>query len=208
MNTKVEETIQEKIEKGGLYCRVICEILGGPKEYVEKSIKAIVEKVKELDYTVLVKGEVFEPNEVEKLWSTFAEMEIIFKNKEKLFDFCYTFLPSSIEIIEPDSLELTNDEMTAWLNEFAGRLHATDKLAKESNALKQLMTKRQAQIIRYNMLSHLLDKELSSKELQKRVGIDDNSFKQYLKILVSRGEIIKNDGKLKLSEVVNFDSKK
>ena len=205
MEQKILDEISEKVEKGGVHVRTICEILGGPKEYVENSIKLLVEKVKEAPYMTLVKGEVFPAKEVDSLFSAFAEMEIVFKKKENMFDFCYSFMPSSIEIVAPESLDVTSAELSNFLNDFQGRLHATDKVAKESNALKQLLSKRQAQIIRYNILAHLIDKELTRDELKKRVGIDEKSFSSYLDVLLNRGEILQDGNILKLSEIVKFN---
>ncbi|MBW3010661.1 hypothetical protein KY335_05635 [Candidatus Woesearchaeota archaeon] len=201
-----EKEIQEFVDKGGLYCRVICEILGGPKEHVEKTIQALVDRAKDMppQHAVLVKSKVFPVEPQEKLFSTFAELEILFKKHIALLDFCYTFLPSSIEVIEPKEIRVTNDFFSAWLNELQSRLHTTDRIAKEGNALKKLLNERMARIIRYNLLSHLRSGPMERDELWDRVGIDKESFEKYVKFLLEIGELEEDGQKLKLSEKVKF----
>ncbi|MCK4670379.1 MAG: hypothetical protein KAT43_04180 [Nanoarchaeota archaeon] len=198
--------IQEFIDKGGLQCRLICEILGGPKEHVERSIKALVDRTKEMppQNAVLLDSKIFPIKPQDKLFSTFAELEILFKKHKSLLDFCYTFLPSSVEVIEPQEVKIKNDFFSAWLNELQSRLHTTDRIAKEGNALKKLLTERMARIIRYNLLSHLRAGPKTREELWDLIGIDKESFDKYIQFLTEIGEVEEDGQKLKLSEKVKF----
>ena len=205
METVKNLEIKEAVDKGGLYCRVICEILGGPKEYVDRAIKDLVEKCKSLRDIKLFNSKIYETKEQKNsLFSTFAEMELLFKKRDPLLDFMYSFLPSSIEVIEPEKLTVTNAFLSNWFNEFQARLHATDRIAKEGNAFKTLMSKRQAAVIRYNILSHLSTQAETREHLHKLIGIDEKSFNDYITVLLQRGELEEKDGKLNLTKKVKF----
>ena len=128
--------VNEIIEKGGLLCSTVCEILGAPKEHVEETMKLLVEKAKEIKDATMLENEIMPAIEQEngKLFSTFVEMQILFKTKEALIGFCFDFMPSSIEVIEPESIVIENNIFSAWLNELQGRLHQLDMIAKEKRA--------------------------------------------------------------------------
>src|SRR3989344_1279069 len=202
---KTKSDMKEIIEKGGILVRTICEILGGPKEHVEETIKVLVQKAAELKDAWLIKYKIYPAEKQETLFASFAEIEILFKNQSELLDFCFNFMPSSVEIVEPQKFVMTSTLFTNWINDLQGRLHSIDKIAKEANAYKKLLNQRIASIVRYNFLSHLKDKKLSKNELLSKVGIDKEGFEVYLKSLIDRGEIIEEKGKLKLSEIVKFN---
>lgn len=199
---------KETLEHGAVHCRVVCEIVGAPESHVKESMDTLIDLAKKLEYADLTAHEVVAPKEQDnKYWSTFTEMDLLFDKKEKILDFCYTFLPSSVEVLAPDEMTLDKHMLTQWINEMQSRVHATDKVAKEAQATKKVMNTRLAQVVRYNLLSHLIEKPLSVETLKKRVGIDQKSFDNYLQVLLERGEVLKDkDETLRLSEVVNFDA--
>ena len=202
---KSKEDMKEILEQGGILVRTICEILGGPKEHVEETIKVLVQKASELKDAWLIKYKIYPAEKQETLFASFAEIEILFKNQTELLDFCFNFMPSSVEILEPQKFVMTSQTLAEWINDLQGRLHSIDKIAKEANAYKKLLNQRIASIVRYNFLSHLRDKTLTKNELLSKVGIDKGGFDVYLKSLIDRGEIIEDKGKLKLSEIVKFN---
>ena len=199
-----KEDVKLIIEKGGLLCRAICEILGAPKEHIEETMNLLVKKAFDMKDAYVIKYKIFPAEKQEQLFATFTEMEVLFEKKSALIDFCFNFMPSSVEILEPAKLVVDANILTTWINDLQGRLHAVDKVAKEANAYKTVLNRRVASIIRYNCLSHLKKGVMSKNELRELVGIDESSFEFYLKSLIDRKEIIEENGKLKLGEVVKF----
>ncbi len=216
LKTLKRPELDEALDKGSLLCRAICEILGKPKEYVEETAQLLVQKAQELPEAQLLEVEVMEAIPQGKegtVFSTFAEMQILFKNTKALMSFCFDFMPSSLELIEPEKIVMTNDIFASWLNELQGRLHQVDMVAKEKHLLAQIHDQNISTIIRYNLLSHLKQGSLSRSELQQLVGIDAQGFERYLSTLIQRGEIITegaNGTQLRLSPSVRFtdESKK
>ncbi len=203
-----KEEIKEVVEKGGLLCSAVCEILGAPKDHVEETMNLLVEKAKEIKDATILEQEIMPAVEQEngKLFSTFVEMEILFKTKEALIGFCFDFMPSSIEVIEPENIMMENNVFSSWLNELQGRLHQLDMIAKEKRAEATVLGKTRLSILRYNMLSHLIDEPLTRNELLRRIGIDQKGFDGVVEILIKKKEIVAEKDKLKLSSGITFQS--
>ncbi|MDP6293769.1 MAG: hypothetical protein QGG83_03350, partial [Candidatus Woesearchaeota archaeon] len=90
------------MEKVPVTARVVLEIVGAPKEHVEKSLKEYVADIKKSNEILT---EVFHPaEEKERLWTSFFELEIKFKSAMHLLDFCFESMPSSVEIMEPNEI--------------------------------------------------------------------------------------------------------
>ena len=99
------------LDKGGLYTRVIIEIAGSPKEHIEKSMQSLVENIKKKSGLDVKHEDTAEAEENEKMWTTFTELEILFKRLDTLLDFIYEFMPASIEVIEPEADFPSSDGM-------------------------------------------------------------------------------------------------
>ena len=56
---------KERVAKGEVLVRSILEILGAPKEHVEKTITVLVDKLKEKAIVDVVSEEIFEASETE-----------------------------------------------------------------------------------------------------------------------------------------------
>ncbi|MEK6903512.1 MAG: hypothetical protein AABW64_02600 [Nanoarchaeota archaeon] len=116
--------------------KVIIEVLGGPEAHVQATIKKVVEKVKELKEMKVLKDQIFETTQVEKrnLWTTFCELEMQANHIQALMDFCFDFMPSSVEILEPQKFTFTAEPISNLLNDLIGRLHQYDMFLKNAHA--------------------------------------------------------------------------
>ena len=115
-----------------LHVKTIIEIAGLPKEHVEEVMNKVVDKTKE-NYEV-IKFNIFEAKPMKQLWSTFSEIEIKFNKLEDLIGFCFDYMPSSVEILNPEKFEFKNVEMTNVLNDLIARLHQFDRVIKSLTA--------------------------------------------------------------------------
>ena len=68
------------------------------------------------------------------MFSGFVELEFDAKDLNVMFGIVIDYLPSSIEIIEPEELKTTSFDTNAILNEVGGRLHAYDAAVKQMKA--------------------------------------------------------------------------
>src|SRR3989338_6709933 len=107
----------DEAEKQGqnahIRCRAIIEVLGKPKEHVENSINQYIEHIKEDSELVILSENYSEIKEQGKLWSKFVELDLVIKGTSKLISFCFEYMPSSIEVLKPEQLALTNHELSS-----------------------------------------------------------------------------------------------
>jgi len=126
----------------------IIEIAGAPKEHVEQTMVKVIEIIKANKEHEIIKNEISEPTESEfpdpnnaenkiKIWSTFTEIEADFQSFDALTNFCFEFMPSSIEILEPLELKIDAQEVNNTLNDILARLHQQSKIVMEYATLKK-----------------------------------------------------------------------
>ncbi len=120
--------------------KVITEVIGSPKEHIEKALGMILNRIKDENYLEVIKAVSFDAKQIKnKFWSTFAEMEIHFGDINKVIDFCFNYMPSSIEILEPTSLTMSAKETNDMLNDVLAGLHKYDMVLKNVHAQNILM---------------------------------------------------------------------
>jgi hypothetical protein len=170
--------------------RAVIEVLGKPKDYVEKSLKLYLEKLKGDDNYSVTQEEYAEPKEQkEDMWAVFAEVEVKTSNVPRLIDFCIDYMPSVIEVVQPSSLTFNNDQINEILNDLQAKLHTIDMVAKnvkmENDFLKSNMTS-----LLKNYISVLLGKqELTSSQLSSLTGVKQDKLEDYLDQLIDEGKI-------------------
>jgi len=104
--------------------KVIVEVVGKPKEHVDKVINEIVKNVEAKDDIKLLTSKIFEPASVENdLFSGFCELEIETPNLRRLMEFSFDFMPSSIEILEPKEVLFDTVDIQDLMNDLLARLH-------------------------------------------------------------------------------------
>ena len=128
-----------------ILARVVIEVAGFPKEHIEQVMEKIVGKIKE-GFEV-VKSEIFESVELkDKLsgfWSIFTEIELKFEDINVITVFCFEYMPSSIEILDPEELKFQSTEIAGFLNDLLARLHKYDMVVKNLQAENMVMKKKQ-----------------------------------------------------------------
>lgn len=123
-------------EKRWIKARMIIEIVGMPEEHVKQTLDLLAEKFGEKRRDIKVTSKkVNEPKKAsEKMFSGFVEFEFEAKDICVMFGIVVDYLPSSIEIIEPEELKETSFNLNGILNEVGGRLHAYDAAVKQLKA--------------------------------------------------------------------------
>ncbi len=200
-----QKEIKEKIEKGYLNARIIIEILGTPKEHIEKTIRDYVKKIKEDKNFIVLKDSYSEPEIQENLWATFVELEMLAKNIQALIGFCFDYMPASIEIIEPENLMLKANNISDLLNDMQARLHQLDLYLKSGKSENNFLKRNLSQLIK-NMVSILTTSSPRSlEELSKITGIPENDMEAFLKHMVTEGSL--EEKNKKYSFVKKFEIK-
>ena len=122
-----------------ILANAILEIVGAPKEHVDNTLKTVLDKIKDERGIKIVNQEIgsaenMELGDVKNLYSAFAELEIEFGNVMRLLNFCFDFMPSSVEILEPENLNLNFGKLSSFLNDLLAQLHRYDMALKNVNA--------------------------------------------------------------------------
>lgn len=122
---------------------IIIEVLGSPKDHVNETLNLLIKRLKEDIKLSVAKTKVFDAVPVEKtpMWTGFVEAEVHFKKFEDLTGFCFDYYPSSIEIVEPEKVDINAPELSMLFNDIAARLHKTHKIVRDMHAQNRVMAK-------------------------------------------------------------------
>jgi hypothetical protein len=157
---------------------MIVEMLGKPAEHLTQMIEKHIGVLNQVKDITVHSIEISEPKSVEAVkgkippgfFSVFAEADFETDSMERLTQIMFDYMPSSVEIIEPDKLNVSSGEMTELMNNLCGRLHRYDELAKIAGAKIQFLS---GEIQKANKMISDRDekiKELSKKPVKKKTS--------------------------------------
>ncbi len=189
---------EEKGQHTHIRCRTIIEVLGKPKEHVENSIKEYVEHINQDSELVVLNKEYSELKEHGKLWSQFAELDLVVKGTQKLISFCFEYMPSSIEVIKPESLQMTGGEISRFLNDLQARLHNVDMIVKQLKAENDFLKLNMNAVIHNAILICLKVSKLTLEQLSQITGVDKKELEIFVEKLLKENKIKKEDGQYTL----------
>jgi len=170
--------------------RCIVEILGAPKEFVVKKLREHVDELKENGLEIeLEKYE--EPKQQDKLFAHFVELQVAFKDVQELIDFCFDSMPSSIEVISPEKVELPMDYFEQVMNDFQAKLHHTDMLLKTMQAQKQVLDRNAINTFQNFIKFACKTKPHTIEELSELVGVGPKELKPFVDGLIEKGALKK-----------------
>ena len=184
-------------EKQGEYahirCRTIIEVLGKPKEYVEDAIKEYIEHIKQDSELVILGEDYSEIKEQGPLWSKFVELDLVVKGTKKLIGFCFEYMPSSIEVVKPEHLVMTNPELSNFLNDLQARLHNVDMIVKQLKAENDFLKHNMNAILHNSILICLKVSRLSLEQLSQITGVDKKELEIFVEKLLKENKIKKEN---------------
>jgi hypothetical protein len=171
--------------------RVIIEMLGAPKDYIEKTMQAYIEKLKKTH--TITKSDIAEAVEKDKIFSNYAELEIRFKDLPELLDFCFESMPSSVEVIEPQDFAIKLDKLNAFLNDLQAKLHEADAIIKNERTRKQVLDFNATNVFRRFLLMLAEHGHNTASEMSHYVGVHPKALEPFLGKLVEEKKL-KKDG--------------
>lgn len=183
--------IRDKIEQGALLTRVIIEVLGTPKEHVEKTLRSLIEKVKEEESLKILKGKIFKAKPKGSFFTSFTEMEILFNDFFDLASFCIEYLPSSVEVIEPADFKTKSVNITNVLNDLLAKLHNIDMVLKSIQAKDLILERNSQNLLKNIVVLSLKHGKKNVEALSKATGVAINVLEPFLKNYLKDGVIKK-----------------
>jgi len=125
-----KEEIRNRIAKGWIHARFTIEVMANTAENAEKSLKNHMEKIRKQKNIILIDEKIDKPEKVEnpprpltEAYSQVIESEMLISKYEYLVNFVFVFGPSSLEILAPEKIELSQEEMQNILNNLATIIH-------------------------------------------------------------------------------------
>ncbi|MDD3264198.1 MAG: hypothetical protein PHT94_04875, partial [Candidatus Nanoarchaeia archaeon] len=168
--------VEEKLEKGYIRSRMIFEIVGKPKEHVKETMEKYISEISKVND--IIEYDLLDVVETEdNFFSAVAELDFLLKDINQMFHLCFQYMPSSIEIIEPESVIMKNFDLTSVANTLQGNLHNLDysyKLEKQKNIV---MSQNMAKLIR-NFVNYLNSEERKPAEIEKITGVSNSDIKK------------------------------
>src|SRR3989344_4134927 len=199
--------LKEKIEQGYVLSRVIIEVMGSPKDYVEKTLRLAIDNIKRKQKEItkrrkpgqedieILKEEFFPAEEKEKMFSDFTELEILFRNTFELVNFCFEYTPSSIEILEPQNLNYKSRDFSNALNDLLGKIHNNAMLIKNYAAENKILKRNASTLLQNIAILSLKERDKNLNELSKDIGISEEKLKNILEDFMENNIILKKGDK-------------
>lgn len=126
-----------------LKARMTIEIIGSPVEILPKFLQKVMIKFKERGGVSVFKEVYLDPTKVsDKMFSSFVEVECGVNAIETLLGLVIDFGPSSVEILEPDEINLKTGEFQAILNDLVIELRKMDAKVREVGMQNFALNKR------------------------------------------------------------------
>lgn len=185
-------------EKTHIRCKVIIEVLGKPKEHVEKALKMYVGKIKQDSDLIVLKEDFVDAKEKEGLWATFTELEMVVKGIRKLIAFCFDYMPSSIQVLKPESYNLDRSLIEDFINDMQARLHDVDMIVKKQRNENEFLKKNMHTTIKNIILVSLLYGSLDKEKLSKITGIKSDELQIFLDNMIKGNRIKEENGSYSL----------
>ena len=129
---------------------LIFEIIGRPKEYLTESLNSIIEAINKEEGVKVINKEIKEPvlmkNEKD-FYTSFAEVEVKTKEVMHLAMLMFKYMPAHVEIISPESISSSNNELSEIFSELVRKLHAYDEVARVIQAEKNILETKLKELI-------------------------------------------------------------
>lgn len=188
-----ESVIREKLEKGYLRINTVIEIVGTPKEHVEDTLRLVLKQLREEKGVDVLGGKVHEPKAQGAFFSTFAELQVLVKDFTALINLCFSYMPSSVEVVEPASFKLVPLDLAHLFNDLLGRLHEIDMRLKNTNAANILLDKNLRNLLKNAVLLVLGSGQKTIGDISVRVGIPEQQLEPFLAKFAEE-KVLRKDG--------------
>ncbi len=195
-----EKEIRARIEEGWLMANVIIEVLGKPREHVETTLTAFIDQIREDKDFVIIKKAVEEAVEKEGAFSAFADLELLGKDISVLIDFCFEYMPSSIEIVNPEKVVFDLGTLNDLLNDLLARLHRVDMMLKNALSENMHLKDNTSALLQNTVRLSVKEKAKTLKEIAEEVGMDEKYLGSFIDKMVVAGRLDVKDQKFFLAE--------
>jgi hypothetical protein len=186
--------IKEYLDKNYLQATIIFEVVGNPKEHVQKTLDLLSEKIQNEKDLKIIKLLKEEPEEAgEGLWGSFIEADMLIKDMYKLSYIAFNYMPASIEIIEPATKTLKDKDLTMLFSDLLAGLHENNaRNVQISNKNIGLQKTINALIKNASLMAASEFKK--PKDIAKPLGLKEKDVIPFLDLMVKEKTMVKEEG--------------
>jgi hypothetical protein len=178
-----------------VHARVIIQMMGGPKKHIEDTLRKYIDKIEEDYADIKVKKKYVSPAKKEgELFELFAELELVIDGAENLVWFCFDYMPSSVEIIEPEQLVYDSHDFMNFLNDLQQKLHKVDMALKNLSAENQVLRKNGTQLLKNLLVQQLRTGPKDISALVKGSGVPQDHVSAFLDSMIEEKKVKKDKG--------------
>lgn len=187
--------IKQKVGEGWLHAIVIFELVGTPKDHVQKTMDAFLATIAQDDQVIELRKDLEEVIDAgDGLFSAAAEVDYLLLGLEKLIWLAFNYMPASIEIKAPAELTFRDKDMGEWLNDLLAKLHEINAVHTGMKSQHDALVKNLNAAIRNSVLLALGGGSLDAKALAVKVGVGEKQLAAFLEAMVKEGKLVL-DGK-------------
>lgn len=126
----MDEFVREKVANGWIQARAFIEVMAVEKDVARKALEKHIGKVEDKDGIDIYKKDFDEPEKVDnppkkakQAYSQIVEIEFVVASVKNLVRFAISYGPSSVEIMEPKSVDLKMSELQDVVNTVSAVVH-------------------------------------------------------------------------------------
>lgn len=188
----MDKQIKEKLEEGAILFSAVIEIAGKPEKHIIDTMQLLLKRLPENKVFEIVEKTVHPAAKIEgseEMYSTFTELTILTEKADNINEFVQQYLPASIEIIEPEHIQLTNVEASGMYNDIIARLHHNDMQTRTLAQQNKIMSQDLATLIKNAILIYLAPKSRTIEDISKVVGVPVEELRKFVDLLVADNKI-------------------
>ena len=143
-----------------LQARMVMEILGRPPENIIQALNMLLDRLAKEKGVKIVDKKVHDAVEApgqKDLFTSFAEVEVELDSIANYLGIVFAYMPSHVELIYPENINLRNSELNELANSLTNRLHNYDAIA------KRLMFERDYLMAKLDEITKKIKEKESSK---------------------------------------------
>jgi len=121
---------------------MIIEMLGRPKEHLIEGMHTLISRLESEKGARVMEKKFNDPIPIESspdLFTTFTEVELELKSIMDYFGIIFAYMPSHIEIINPEKFSMSNADLNELGNALVQRIHNYDAVTKNMVAERNLV---------------------------------------------------------------------
>ncbi len=179
----------ERLEANQFQLRMIIEMLGKPKEHMESTFGELLKKLSEESDIKITKKTLSKTKKQGELFSRFVEIELWAKNLSAVMTLCFDYMPSSLEIVQPEKTLFRSHELNGFFNDLQAKLHHVDMLAKNVTTEKAIISSNFLKLVENAVVLSLALGPKDVKEISKMIGMQEETLDSHLKSLIEKKRI-------------------